>query len=213
MRKIRFVNGEFYHVYNRGVDKRTIFIDGFDFSRFIQGLDEFNSVKPIGSIFENSFRTNQLSNLVAKLVDVVCFCLNKNHYHLILKQRLKNGISEFMRRVGTGFAQHFNFKNKRSGVLFQGPFKAKHVNSNEYLLHLSAYVNLNNQVHKINSQNNFKSSWKEYVADEKGLCSSKNIILSQFKNKKEYEEFAKSSLKDMVERKKISKEMENLLME
>jgi len=213
MRKIRFVDGEFYHIYNRGVDKRNIFLDGFDYSRFIQGLDEFNSIKPIGSIFENSFRKPQLGNQVAKLVDVVCFCLNKNHYHLILRQRMENGISKFMGRVGTGFAQFFNLKNKRNGVLFQGPFKAKHVNSNEYLLHLSVYVNLNNQVHKINGQNNFKSSWKEYVVGEKGLCSHKNIILDQFKNKKEYEEFAKSSLKDMVERKKISKEMESLLME
>src|SRR3989344_2495303 len=213
MRKIKFVNGEFYHIYNRGVDKRTIFQDGFGFSRFLQGLDEFNTTRPIGSIFENSFRKDQLSSPRAKLGDILCFFFYKNHFYLIFRQRIVSGISKFMGRVSSGFTQHFNFKNKRNGVLFQGKFKSKHIDSNEYLLHLSAYVNLNNQVHKINGQNNFKSSWKEYVAGEKGLCFCKNIILKQFKNKKEYEEFAKSSLKDIVERKKISKEMENLLLD
>ena len=108
MRKFRFANGEYYHVYNRGVDKRTVFLDQYDFERFFQSIEEFNSLKPIGSLFENSFR-NLLSNPIAKLVDVMCYCLNPNHYHMILRQRVNNGISEFMRRIGTGFTQHFNF--------------------------------------------------------------------------------------------------------
>lgn len=213
MRKIKFTNGEFYHIYNRGVDKRIVFADEYDFSRFLQSMDEFNSVKPIGSIFENSFPKNQLSNRVAKLVDIVCYCLNPNHYHLILRQRIDNGISNFMRKLGTGFTQHFNFKHKRNGVLFQGEFKAKHIDSNDYLLHLSAYINLNNRVHKIIGSHKFKSSWIEYVFDEKGICSYKNIILKQFDNKQEYASFAESSLQDTLKRKNLFKEMESLLME
>jgi REP element-mobilizing transposase RayT len=213
MRKTRFVNGEFYHVYNRGVDKRTIFVDEFDFARFIQSADEFNSTKPIGSIFENSFRKNKLSNRVAKLVDIVCYCLNPNHFHLILKQRKNKGISDFMRKLGTGFTQYFNFKYKRSGVLFQGEFKAKHVDSNDYLLHLSAYVNLNNKIHKIIGTNKFKSSWAEYALNDNKLCTHKNIILDQFSNRKEYISFAESSLNDILERKKLFKEIESLLIE
>lgn len=213
MRKTKFANGEFYHIYNRGVDKRDIFLDNHDFNRFLQGMDEFNSKRPVGSLFENSFRKTQLSNPVAKLVDIVCFCLNPNHYHIVLHQRVDGGISEFMKRLGTGFAQYFNFKNKRSGVLFQGNFKAKHIDSNEYLLHVSAYVNLNNRVHKMDKNHNFKSSWNEYVLNHKGICSHKDIILKQFNNKKEYEIFAESSLKNILERKKLFKEIENLLME
>lgn len=132
---------------------------------------------------------------------------------MILRQRVKNGISEFMRRVGTGFTQHFNFKHKRSGVLFQGKFKAKHINSNEYLLHASAYVNLNDRVHKIDKIHNFKSSWNEYTLNHKGLCSYKDIILGQFNNQKDYVSFAESSLKDILDRKQLFKEIENLLME
>ncbi|MEK7503079.1 MAG: transposase [Patescibacteria group bacterium] len=189
-------------------------MDEYDFARFLQGMDEFNSIRPIGSIFENSFRKNKpLSNQVAKLVDIVCFCLNKNHYHLVLRQRVKNGISEFMKKVGTGFAQYFNFKNKRSGTLFQGPFKAKHINSNDYLLHVSAYVNLNNKVHQINTSDYFKSSWNEYVLNNKGLCSFKDVILKQFESQNAYKLFAESSLKDIIERKKLSKELENLLLD
>ena len=216
MRKFRFTNGEFYHVYNRGVDKRTVFLDQYDFDRFLQGMEEFNSTKPIGSLFENSFRKDQLSNPIAKLVDIICYCLNANHYHMILRQRVNGGVSEFMRRIGTGFTQHFNFRYKRSGALFQGKFKAKHINSNEYLLHLSAYVNLNNEIHKIKSDKKFRSSWNEYVylrrKNNYVICKPK-IILDQFTNLNEYKTFALSSLDDILERKQLFKETEELLLD
>lgn len=212
MRKIKFVNGEFYHVYNRGVDKRTVFLDKEDFERFLQSMHEFNSKKPIGSLFENSFRDKtQLGNPVAKLVDIVSYCLNKNHYHLILRQRSENGISEFMHRLGTGFTQSFNIKYKRSGSLFQGKFKALHIDSNEYLLHFGAYVNLNNRVHQIKG-GSFRSSWEEYIKNKNNLCA-KDIVLKQFKNIEEYKRFAENSLQDILERKARFKELEKMLFE
>ncbi|MBI2023474.1 transposase [Candidatus Giovannonibacteria bacterium] len=215
MRKFRFVNGEYYHIYNRGVEKRIIFSDQYDFDRFLQCLNEFNSVKPIGSIFENSFKKGQLSNKITKLVDVVCYCLNPNHYHIILRQRVDNGISEFMRRIGTGFTQHFNIKYRRTGVLFQGKFKAKHVDSNEYLTHLSAYVNLNNKVHKIKGDMEFRSSWKEYLSPSDKthkLCSS-SLIHDQFDTLDEYKNFSLNSLGNILKRKQLFKEMEELLFD
>ncbi|KKT41485.1 hypothetical protein A2W54_00025 [Candidatus Giovannonibacteria bacterium RIFCSPHIGHO2_02_43_13] len=212
MRKIRFANGEFYHIYNRGVDKRSVFLDDTDFERFLQSMREFNSQKPIGSLFENSFRNkDQLGNRVAKLVDIVAYCLNKNHYHLILAQKIEGGISEFMHRLGTGYTQSFNIKYKRNGALFQGKFKALHVDSNEYLLNLSAYVNLNNQVHKIKNKM-IKSSWEEYIDGNNHMCA-KDIVLKQFDTLSEYKNFAGSSLQDILARKKLYKEMEKLLCE
>ena len=102
-----FANGEFYHIYNRGVDKRSIFEDTYDLDRFFQSMKEFNSVVPIGSIYENSF--NRLGGKTAKsvvrsekLVEFVCYCLNINHYHFIIEQVVEGGISEFMRRLGGG---------------------------------------------------------------------------------------------------------------
>src|SRR3989344_628952 len=103
MRKIKFVNDEFYHVYNRGVDKRKIFLNNYDFDRLLQSMCEFNSTKPIGSIYENSFRehNSQLRDSVPKLVDIICYCLNQNHFHMVLQQVVSGGISEFMKRIGS----------------------------------------------------------------------------------------------------------------
>ena len=113
MRKEYLVEGEFYHVYNRGVDKRTIFLDGNDFDRFLQSMKEFNSDDPIGSIYENSFR-GSIRKKQKKLVDFIAYCLNPNHYHFILKQSSEKGIERFMHRLGMGYAKFFNNKYKRS---------------------------------------------------------------------------------------------------
>ncbi|MEK7090072.1 MAG: transposase, partial [Patescibacteria group bacterium] len=159
MRKVLLAKGEYYHIFGRGVDKRTIFMDADDFARFLQGMEEFNTLDPIGSIFENSFRKreSQLGHAVSKLlpkrkgelVELSCYCLNPNHYHFLLKQIVDKGIEKFMHRLCMGYAKYFNLRHERSGVLFQGPFKAVHVDSNEYLLYVSAYVNLNNLVHRL----------------------------------------------------------------
>jgi putative transposase len=215
MRKTEFAIGEYYHIYNRGVDKRVIFSDENDMNRFLQSMREFNSIEPIGSIYENSFR--QLGNRVSKsgrLVDFVCYCLNPNHYHFILKQVSGKGIEKFMHRLGLGYTKYFNQKNVRSGVLFQGAFKAIHINNNEYLLHLSAYVNLNNRVHQLGNRVS-KSSWNEYVEKGESLRKTakkfclKQPVLGQFRKIQEYKEFAENALRGIREK----KDMEKLIME
>ncbi|OPL11960.1 MAG: hypothetical protein AVO34_01705 [Firmicutes bacterium ML8_F2] len=216
MRKTQLVNGEFYHIYNRGADKRAIFGDEYDIKRFFQSMDEFNILKPIGSIYRNNLLINKNlrrpTSQVPKLVNFICFCLNPNHYHFIMEQITDNGISEFMKRLGGGYTKYFNEKYKRSGVLFQGRFKSAHINSDEYLLHLSAYVNLNNHVHKLKgSKVQFiKSSWEEYVGRSQENFCKKDIILKQFNNSKEYIDFAKSSLENIIKRKEA---MSDLLIE
>ena len=90
-----------------------------------------------------------LIKLSGGLVEVVCFCLNPNHYHFLVKQVSDDGVSKFMQRLGSGYTRYYNEKNKRTGVLFQGKFKAVHVESNEQLLYTSAYVGLNDKIHNI----------------------------------------------------------------
>jgi len=222
MRKINFGNGEYYHVFNRGVDKRVIFLEQNELKRFFQSMEEFNTIEPIGSIYENSFRKDKLGNSVSKqekLVNFICYCLNPNHYHFILEQLVDKGIEKFMHRLGIGYTKYFNQKYDRSGVLFQGAFKAVHIDTDEYLLHLTAYINLNNKVHQLGNRVSklgvFKSSWDEYIEyignkneNKNGFCE-KNIILNQFKNALGYKKFAENSLKDIRER----KDMEKLLLE
>lgn len=212
MRKIIFANNEYYHIYNQGTDKRNIFSDVNDLNRIFQSLIEFNITEPIGSIYENSFRKKanlndqQLGNLVPKLeplVDFIAYCINQNHYHFILKQVSDKGIEKFMHKFGLGYTNYFNKKYNRNGSLFQGTYKSIHINSNEYLLHLSAYINLNDKVHKLGNLVS-KSSWDEYVYNQKGLCD-KDIILGQFSSIEQYKNFAEKSLQDIIERRDIEK--------
>ena len=209
MRKTLFTNGGHYHIYNRGIEKRDIFLDKWDFDRFLKSMDEFNTVDPICSIYENSFIKERPTK--KKLVDFIAYCLNPNHFHFILKQTVEMGIEKFMQRIGTGYTKYFNNKYKRNGALFQSTYKAIYIDSNEYLLHLSTYINLNNRAHKLGSLAS-KSSWEEYARGKEGLCK-KDIILKQFNNLKEYTNFAESSLGDILERKELKREMEDLLLE
>ena len=216
-RKVNFVTGEFYHIYNRGVDKRTIFPDNYDLKRFFQSMEEFNVEKAIGSLYENSFlkkdqKEDQLGSEASKLVNFVCYCLNSNHYHFILEQVLDNGIEKFMQRLGTGYTKYFNGRYKRTGSLFQGVFKSSHIDSNEYLLHSSVYVNLNDRVHKIGDGLS-RSSWNEYIGKSPSNFCKKDIILGQFNNSNDYKIFAESSLEDILRRKEAEKELESLLLE
>lgn len=137
----------------------------------------------------------------------------------MLKQKKDGGISEFMRRMG-GYTYYFNLKYKRSGALFQGRFKAVYVSSNNYILRLSVYINLNSRVHRLGSSRfgslgsrTSKSSWDEYVRKiGDGFCN-KDIILKQFKNIVEYQEFAEGALKNILAGKEQYVEMEKILLE
>jgi len=106
-----------------------------------------------------------------------------------------------------GYSKYFNAKYHRSGALFQGKFKAIHIDTDEYLLYLSAYVNLNDKAHK--HHGNSRSSWKEYMdINVNGLCK-KDIVLDHFKSRIEYAKFAKDALKSIVERKLLLKNLES----
>jgi REP element-mobilizing transposase RayT len=227
-RKVPFVNGEIYHIFNRGVDKQNIYKDEFDLERFFQSLMIFNFNEPVGSLYEKSFLLDKSGKLEgqtlavidfyrknknSRLVEFICYCLNPNHFHLVVEQKVEGGVSELMKRIG-GYTYAFNEKYKRNGSLFQGTFKSVHVEDNTQLLHLSAYVNLNNKFGDKNIKNKLsKSSWLEYKKIEnKGICE-KDIILKQFKSDKGYVDFAEGSLKDILLRKNNEKEMMRLLID
>lgn len=220
MRKEIFVEGEYYHIYNRGVDKRTIFSEGYDSTRFLESMRLFNVSNPIGSIFENKFQKTQLGSSapkLGKLVDFVSYCLIPNHYHFVLSQTAEKGIEKFMHKLGTGYTNYFNEKNGRSGSLFQGRFKAVHITSNEQLLHVVSYVNLNYKVHglKLNDATRkvIRSSWDEYSNIAKNPFCKKDIILGQFKKFPHYEEFALSTVEETIRRRKEDEELDNIWLE
>jgi len=222
-RKVPLLNGEYYHIYNRGVDKRNIFTTESDIERFTQSMREFNTVEPIGSIYENSFRkvtrqtiNHQLGNQVSKLVEIISYCINPNHYHFILRQIEDQGISKFMKSLNGGYTKYFNEKNKRNGSLFQGKFQSVHVASNEQLLYVHAYVNLNYIVHGLVGVNGepisnlIRSSWNEYIGKNKNNMCEKDIILGQFEN---IDTYKKDSLAIVSEIAQKRHEFKNFLLE
>lgn len=229
MRKVPFEIGEIYHVYNRGTDKRVICNDEYDADRFLQSLVEFNTLDPIGSLYEHSFIKKRLlgsstskskevvDDGVGKLVNIIAYCLNTNHYHLILEQLEDRGIERFMQRFGTGYTKYFNNKYERSGVLFQGRFQSVHIASNEQLLYVSTYVNLNFRVHKYDTIDMFRirSSWDEYIEEgdtESSDVCSKERILEQFQHAAQYKEFSEQMLVGMIEKKQRMK-MNDMFLE
>ena len=146
MERPEFVNSEIYHIYNRGVEKRDIFLEEKDYFRFIHDLFEFNDILPAGRFSEVRLPKVKLPKIEKHrklLSHVLAFCLMPNHYHLLLMQKEDRGITQFMRKIGTGYTNYFNKKYDRIGPLFQGRFKAKIVQKDEYLTHLVHYIHSN----------------------------------------------------------------------
>lgn len=144
MKRPKFVNHQIYHVYNRGVEKREIFCDDNDYYRFIHNLFEFNDINLADKFSEIRSQKIEPERKPRKfLVNILVFCLMPNHFHLLLEQKQENGISEFLRKLGVGYAMYFNQKYERVGSLFQGRFKAVLVDSESHFIHLPYYIHLN----------------------------------------------------------------------
>jgi len=223
MRKTKFIIGEYYHIFNRGVDKREVFCDEKDYERFlltmkISVFDDIACMIRLRDLQKCNVPRAQLLEFFQelssrkKLINVICYCMNPNHYHLIVQQKEPEGVKKFMHKLGTSYTNYFNKKNQRSGSLFQGRFKSVHIDSNEYLLYLSTYVNCNNFIHRYNKD--IKSwpyaSYLDYIGKRKGELCEKEIILDQFKgNFEDYKKFCRMNAEYL----KDKKEFQELLIE
>lgn len=143
MRKDNLISENIYHIYNRGVEKRPLFMNSRDYARFIDDLIAFNDIE---AVINFKPRINDIKSGDYKrksLVDILSFCLMPNHYHLLLRQRVDGGITEFMRKLGGGYVNYFNLKHERVGTLFQGKFKSVLINDESYFRYISFYIHLN----------------------------------------------------------------------
>jgi len=131
--------GGYYHVYNRGVEKRDIFLDEIDYSVFFSYLREYLMPKIEG---DKKSLDRHLKNYTDN-VDLLCHCLMPNHFHLLLKQMEERTISELVSSLTIKYSMYFNKRYRRGGRLFQGVFKAVEVTSNEQLVYLTKYIHLN----------------------------------------------------------------------
>ena len=203
IRKIQFGEECYYHVFNRGVDKRSIFEDKNDIYYFFNRLTDLN-IDAVNSRLTTKRFKKQGEAIIepnhAKLVSIIAYCLLPNHFHLVLKQESKDGISKFMQKLGTSYTMYFNTKYKRSGSLFQGKFKANLIGGDFGLPVLSVYINLNYIHHRIDPKINLvKSSIFEYLDKELGesICNQEEVesVINEIGTIKDYEKFAKNTSK------------------
>lgn len=190
MRKQPLVIGEYYHIYNRGVDKRDIFTDKKDLYRFIESMREFNKIDGIVSLANLRKTQIEAKPLSEPLVAIVAYCLNPNHFHFVLRQSVDGGISEFMKRLQGGYTYYFNIKNSRSGSLFQGTFKSQLISNENYFNKIIGYTNKNYKIHNIpkNKVDLIYASDCEYENNNFEIVSKEEgkIILETFNGSKNF---------------------------
>jgi putative transposase len=190
-RHFAFAPDEYYHVYNRGIERRVIFENEHDYKRFIVLLYLSNGTSAIDlneyfSQEGRSFLELFMAHRGTQIVEIGAYCLMPNHFHLLLREKEDGGISTFMKKLGTAYSTYFNKKNTRVGSLFQGRFKAQHVDTDNYLKYLFSYIHLN-PVKLI------EPKWKE------------SGIFDLEKTKKYLNEYPYSSCADFFGKKRIEK--------
>ena len=209
------VQNYYYHVFNRGVNKRPIFKSKYEYNRFLLLLRFYNSVEyPVKFSKFAKLSVDQRKEIWNRLekeknhTDILAYCLMPNHFHLLLKQNSENGISKLLGNLQNSYARYFNIKNERIGPLFQGQFKAVKIDGEEQLLHVSRYIHLNPYssaiVKDLNALQSYTwSSLREYLDKTPyNLCVKEDIFVI-FKNRESYKNF-------VLDNADYQKELENI---
>lgn len=173
MRRVIFEPGMFYHVFNRGNEKREIFFEAENYRFFLRRLDR--AVQERGS-------------------RVIAYCLMPNHFHLLMQETTRGGIGKVMHSVETSYAKAINRRYDRVGHLFQGPFDARHVDRRESLMHVCRYLDLNPVFAKlVSTPEEWEfSSYCDYIGLRNGRLARKEVVLAEFDGVDDYRDFVMS---------------------
>lgn len=198
-RNTPLVTGEYYHIFNRGNEKRNIFTQPRDCKRFLQTFYyyQFTGPKPSFSKYAKSDLNSFKPDLEKKLVKVLCYCLMPNHFHFLIKQLKSNGISNFLSQISNSYTKYFNTKYTRIGALLQGVFKNVRIETDEQLIHVSRYIHLNPVVSGlVKKPEEYKwSSYLEYITQNPSVCSiSIDEVLGLFSSPRKYQEFVEAQI-------------------
>lgn len=184
-----YVENGHYHVYNRGVEKRNIFLDDQDYRVFLHFLKFYlsppkaNFTHPLQETTDFKLTRIRDFSSLNNQVNLLAYCLMPNHFHLLLIQKTLTGMTKLLRSLSTNYAMYFNRKYQRVGHLFQGIYKAVLILKEPYLLHLSRYIHLNPS--ELTGMNPVKwpySSYPYYLGKKKALWIDPEPILSFFKS-------------------------------
>ena len=164
-----YASDGFYHIYNRGVEKRDIFIDIKDYKVFLNYLKTY--LLPVENNDEDRIdfdefkkpRLNIANNNFFGKINLICYCLMPNHFHMIIRQKDQSDMEYFMRSIITKYVKYFNKRYKRVGPLFQSRYKAINILTEEYILNLSCYIHLN-PIKIVGKDNLLDYPWSSYSA-------------------------------------------------
>lgn len=177
-----YIENSIYHIYNRGVEKRKIFLDEQDYKVFLTCLKQYLSnpeTEPKRQILQGLTLQYHPSKNYYGEIELLSFCLMPNHLHLLIKQKGKDSIKKFTQSLFTRYSIYFNRKYKRPGPLFQGVYKAINVINKDYLLDLTRYIHKNPLKYTKNLTESY-SSYATYIGLNNTVWINKNIVLDYF---------------------------------
>ncbi|OGE26600.1 hypothetical protein A3C26_04330 [Candidatus Daviesbacteria bacterium RIFCSPHIGHO2_02_FULL_39_12] len=199
-----YADGSYYHIYNRGVEKRIIFTDSQDYNVFLNYVAEYLLPKDEDKLkdqLSNPDLTYRDKDKIIRLlrmnnfykeITLIAFCLMPNHFHLLIKQKTAGLIDKFMNSLGTRYTMYFNKKHKRVGPLYQDVYKAVMIKSDEQLLHLTSYIHRNPILKRLLQEDVLRvclsqpSSLSEYLGNSQFSWVHPEEILAYFSKTNPY---------------------------
>jgi putative transposase len=213
-----YVPGSYYHLFNRGVEKRKIFQDKRDYKVFLSYLKDYleprNMLELQKRLADPNVGYKEKGRIISILhlknfygeIQLLAFCLMPNHFHFLLKQKNANGIDMFIQSLATRYSMYFNKKYKRIGTLFEGTYKGLLVSTDEELLHLTKYIHLNpmgKSKHLLRRKHLLRSysSYKHYLGLQKLNWVKADTILSFFSQTRSHLNYQAFIEKEIIDHK------------
>lgn len=187
LRKVNFIKGEYYHLYNRGNSKQKIFHDKYDYFHFMKLMFICNNTDNIRIFNEDRYGLEVFDKDTEKIVSIAVYCLMPNHFHILITEKIEGGISKYMQKLSTAYVMYYNKKYNHVGGLFQGKFKAVHIKSDIQMKYIFSYIHLN-PIKLI------QRDWKE-----NGIKDIKNAL--EYLQEYEYSSFKDFLLKERIQSK------------
>ena len=179
-RKVQFVQGNYYHIYNRGADRRSIFLNAENFRYCLELINKY--LEPLQ-------------------ITMIAYCLLPNHYHWLVRQDGEAKAGLLPQRVFNAYVTAFNNSNQRSGTLFADRFQAILVSTDEYLLHLCRYIHANPVRHGIADAVDLwpYSNYLGWIEQQPGQVVDRDFVKAHFPTPDHYQAYVRSYLSGQVQ--------------